>query len=232
VEFLPLDLESLASARRCAELFLARGLPLHLLVNNAGLSDSGLTGDGFERQFQVNYLGHFLLTVLLLDRLRASAPARIIMVGSQVYMLSGGVDAAAVRRKCTWGLGIFGYGASKLAMVWGMQELKRRLEGTGVVVHTVHPGGVWTDIYAPWAPPLQWLIRMVSVTPEAAVDTILNPALLPEHGTPEASGRYFQELAVYPINATGSDLARARAFWDQCEVWAGLAPAVAPKETS
>ena len=74
VEALALDLGDFASVRRCAQTFLARGLPLHLLVNNAGLAGSGgLTTSGFELAFGVNHMGHFLLTQLLLERIQASA---------------------------------------------------------------------------------------------------------------------------------------------------------------
>src|SRR5688572_26457449 len=79
VELLALDLASLAGVRRAAASFLQRGLPLHLLINNAGVAGHrGTTAEGFELTFGVNHLGHFLLTNLLLDRLRASAPARVI----------------------------------------------------------------------------------------------------------------------------------------------------------
>ena len=229
IEFLALDLASLASARQCAEQFLAKGLPLHLLINNAGLSVSGLTEDGFERQFQVNYLGHFLMTSMLLDRIKASAPARIINVGSRMYEMASTVDYEAARRECGWGRTGLGYAASKLAMVWHMQELKRRLEGTGVVVHTVHPGGVITDIYNTWPVLLQWLIRLVGITPEAAVDSVLNPALLPQWA--EKSGEYFDERNPRALTRAGLNLEAAANLWAQSEVWTGLAPA-APAGTA
>src|SRR5689334_18813185 len=79
-EFLALELGDFASVRRCAEAFLARGLPLHLLVNNAGLAGhKGLSASGFELTFGVCHMGHFLLTSLLLPTLQASAPARIVV---------------------------------------------------------------------------------------------------------------------------------------------------------
>src|SRR5690554_2144421 len=81
IEFLPLDLASLESVRACAAAFLARELPLHVLINNAGLGGAtGVSTEGFEMHFGVNYLGHFLLTLLLAERLKASAPARVINV--------------------------------------------------------------------------------------------------------------------------------------------------------
>jgi len=98
VTFLPLDLADLGSVRRCAARFLALGQPLHVLINNAGVGGQrGLTADGFELAFGVNHLGHFALTAALLDRLAASAPARVVTVASDAHYQAKGVDFAAVR---------------------------------------------------------------------------------------------------------------------------------------
>ena len=88
VNLLPLDLGDLASVRQCAQAFLARGLPLHLLINNAGVAGAkGITASGFELGFGTNHIGHFLLTQLLLPCLKASAPARIVTVASRMPRL-------------------------------------------------------------------------------------------------------------------------------------------------
>ena len=96
VHLLDLDLASLASVRDAATAYLAGGSPLHVLINNAGvcLSKRQVTEDGFEATFQVNHLGHFLLTRLLQERLVKSAPARIINLASKAYSLAGrcGID--------------------------------------------------------------------------------------------------------------------------------------------
>ena len=87
------------SVRRCAEGFLSKDLPLHLLVNNAGLAGQrGLSKSGFEVAFGVNHVGHFLLTTLLLDRIRRSAPARIVTVASKAHYRATGIDFDAVRK--------------------------------------------------------------------------------------------------------------------------------------
>lgn len=97
-EFLALDLADLASVRRAAEAFLATGEPLHVLLNNAGLAGlQGLTRDGFEVAFGTNHLGHFLLTMLLLPRLRESKPARIVNVASIAHYDAKGIDFDALR---------------------------------------------------------------------------------------------------------------------------------------
>ena len=96
-ELLPLALDDFASIRACAGTFLARGLPLHLLINNAGLAAAhGQTRQGFELAFGVNHLGHFLLTQLLLERIQAAAPARIVTVASKAHYRARGIDWQAV----------------------------------------------------------------------------------------------------------------------------------------
>ena len=230
VEFLPLDLDSLASTRRCAELFLARNLPLHLLVANAGLGLTGVTEDGFERQFQVNYLGHFLLVALLLDRLRTTAsatasqtdPVRIVLVSSSAYALVGDVNYDDTRHAAGWGRSFFRYASSKLAMMWHLTELADRLAGTGVVVLAVNPGPVLTDFQASaqWPSLLTRLFGAFAPTAEAAAKTIVDPAILPEYAA--TSGAYYDQNQLTALNASGSDRERARKLWAQSEIWTGL----------
>ena len=140
-----LDLASLASVRSFAAEFLERYDTLHVLVNNAGLvlSDRRETAEGFEMTFGVNHLGPFLLTDLLLDRLRASAPARIVTVSSDAHRMANGLDFDDLQ--ATTGFrGMSAYARSKLANLWFTTELARRLEGSGVTANAVHPGVVRT----------------------------------------------------------------------------------------
>src|SRR5215469_3311228 len=100
VVLLSLDLADLASVRRCAQEFLARDEPLHVLINNAGVGGQrGLTADGFEMHFGVNHLGHFALTMGLLERLKTSVPcARIVNVSSEVHYSAKGIAFDALRK--------------------------------------------------------------------------------------------------------------------------------------
>ncbi|NJL91248.1 MAG: SDR family NAD(P)-dependent oxidoreductase, partial [Coleofasciculaceae cyanobacterium SM2_1_6] len=87
IEYLPLNLTSLESVRQCVQIFNSRNLPLHILVNNAGIfHHRGTTQEGFELIWGTNYLGHFLLTYLLLEKLQASTPSRIVMVSSDLAL--------------------------------------------------------------------------------------------------------------------------------------------------
>ena len=141
LHYLELDLGSLSSVRRCADAFLVSGEPLHVLINNAGLAGQrGMTDSGFELAFGTNHIGPFLLTDLLLDRLRASAPARIVTVASDAHFSANGIDYEAVRRPTQARTGFPEYAVSKLANVLHSRELSRRLEGTGVTTYSLHPG--------------------------------------------------------------------------------------------
>ncbi len=143
---MPLDLASFASIRAFAADSLQRFERLHVLINNAGLilSQRTETEEGFETTFGVNHLGHFLLTDLLLDRIKASAPARIINVSSRVHRRArNGLDFDDLQAKNSYS-GLRAYNRSKLANIYFTRELARRLQGSGVTVNALHPGAVAT----------------------------------------------------------------------------------------
>ena len=152
VEIMELDLASLASVRRFAEAFLAKYDRLDGLVNNAGvmMTPKGRTEDGFETQFGINYLGHFLLTELLLDTLKASAPSRIVCVSSMAHAgmrgPAGEIDFDDLHFEKREYNATAAYGQSKLANVLHALDLSRRLEGTGVSAFSVHPGWIRSNL--------------------------------------------------------------------------------------
>src|SRR2546422_481847 len=124
--FLSLDLGDVSSVRSCAAAFLATGEPLHGLINNAGLAGQrGLTESGFEVHFGTNYVGPFLLTSLLIDRLRDGAPSRIVNVSSDAHYRARDIDYEAVRTRTKSRTGFSEYAVSKLANVLHAQELAR-----------------------------------------------------------------------------------------------------------
>ena len=181
VWFLALDLADLSSVRAGADSFLARGEPLHVLVNNAGVAGRrGLTRQGFELTFGVNHLGHFALTAALADRLASSGPARVVTVASDAHYSAPGIDFGALRRPARGITGLREYAVSKLCNVLFAQELARRTAGTGVRSYVLHPGVVASDMWrrVPW--PVRPLItrRMLTVADGAA--TSLYCATSPE----------------------------------------------------
>jgi NAD(P)-dependent dehydrogenase (short-subunit alcohol dehydrogenase family) len=219
--FLPLELGDLASVRACAERFLATGEPLHVLINNAGLAgQKGVTADGFEKTFGVNHLGHFLLTELLLERLKASAPSRVVIVASRAHTRVRGVDFDALRRPTASGTGFPEYGVSKLCNVLHARELARRLEGSGVSVFALHPGVVATDVWreVPW--PLRGLAKLFMRSDEEGAAPTLHCAAAP--GIEAESGSYYDELRRREPSRVARDEALAAELWAKSEAWTGL----------
>lgn len=150
-EFVELDMASLASIRSFAASFAARGLPLDILINNAGvmaLPTRELTPDGFERQFGTNHLGHFALTGLLLPQLLAAAAPRVVTVASLAHR-NGKIEfdnLQSERSYIPWDA----YGASKLANILFANTLDRRarLAHSKLISLAVHPGVSTTNIFA------------------------------------------------------------------------------------
>jgi retinol dehydrogenase 12 len=217
VLFLPLDLADLASVRRCAEEFLALGEPLHVLINNAGVAGRrGITADGFELAFGVNHLGHFALTAALLDRLAASAPARVVTVASDAHYQAKGVDFEAVRRRTATVTGLREYAVSKLCNVLFSSELARRTAGLGITTYALHPGVVASDIWrrVPW--PVRPLIKLRMLSPEQGAATSLYCAT--SDAVAAASGRFYDNCReLEPSPAATADLARA--LWEHSQAW-------------
>lgn len=192
LHFLRLDLGDLASVRACAAEFLATGEPLHVLLNNAGLAGSrGRTDSGFELAFGTNHIGHFLLTELLLERLRDSAPARVVTVSSVGHFQAKGIDFDAVRHPTKSVTGFPEYCVSKLANVLFTQELARRLEGTGVTTYALHPGAIASDVWrrVPW--PIRPVMKLFMKSTAEGAATSLYCAASPE--VAGESGQYYDD---------------------------------------
>ncbi len=223
VELLPLDLASLEAVRQSAEDFLARGLPLHVLVNNAGLAgQKGQTRDGFELAFGVNHLGHFLFTRLLEARLKETAAAaggaRIVNVASRAHTrVRGGIDWDALRKPTRTSTGFPEYGVSKLCNVLFSAEHAERLSGTGVTTYALHPGVVASDVWreVPW--PLRSVIKLWMITNEEGANTQLHCATAPERA--HETGLYYDECAPKEPSRLGRDEALRRALWARSEEW-------------
>lgn len=215
-EWLPLELGDPASVRHCASAFLARGLPLHLLVNNAGLAGArGMTPAGFEMMFGVNHMGHFQLTGLLLERLRESAPARVVTVASRAHKRVDGIDWAALRRPTASLTGVREYGVSKLANILFSAELGRRLAGSGVSTFSLHPGVIDTGIWRHTPKMFQALNRFRLAPLEEGARTSLYCALEP--ALAEGSGLYFSDCAAVLPAPPGRDADLAARLWEWSE---------------
>eukprot|EP00076_Gallus_gallus_P007457 XP_003642478.3 dehydrogenase/reductase SDR family member 13 isoform X1 [Gallus gallus] len=228
VLFMPLDLSSLHSVHAFATAFLQQEPHLHLLINNAGVSTGGTTEDGFSLPFQVNHLGHFLLTQLLLQRLQSSAPSRVVIVASSAHC-AGRLRMAELGRPPPGPFAAFqDYCDSKLANVLHARQLAARLQGTGVTAYAVHPGFVNTRLFrhAPLWLQLLWtpLSRFCFRSAAEGARTVLFCAT--QDGLEPFSGCYFADCRPLQPWAQGRDDAAARELWDRSERLLGLQPSL------
>jgi retinol dehydrogenase-12 len=223
VDQLPLNLASLASVRGCALAFLVRDEPLHVLVNNAGVGGGrGLTADGFEMHFGVNHLGHFALTMALLDQLKATGPgSRIVNVSSEVYYDAKGIDWGMLARPTRTFTGMREYAVSKLCNVLFTQELARRLGGDGadVTAYALHPGVVASDIWRRVPQPFRAVMKIPMISTEQGAVTSVYCATSPEVAS--SSGKFYDKCqAVAPSPVATPELARL--LWEHSAEWTGL----------
>ena len=218
-EFLHLDLASLRSVRTAAEGFIERGHRLDCLIANAGIAGHrGTTEEGFELTFGVNHLGHFLLTNLLLPKLKESAPARVVVVSSGAHFRTGrGIDFEAVHRPTRTLTGFHEYCVSKLANVLFAAELARRLEGTGVTTYSLGPGYVASDVWRriPW-PVRPLMLAFMKSTEEGAM-TQLYCATEPDLAA--QSGKYYKSLEQKAPDPYALDESLAAELWDRSARW-------------
>jgi len=219
VVYLPLDLADLGSVRACADAFLATGEPLHVLINNAGVAGRhGLTSDGFELTFGVNHLGHFALTMALLDRLAGSAPARVVCVSSDSHYQAKGIDFTALRRRTRGITGLSAYAVSKLCNVLFAQELARRTADRGITTYALHPGVVASDIWrrVPWPARSLMTARMLTTAQGAA--TSLYCATSPELAG--QSGRFYDNCREREPSPVATEQL-GKILWERSEAWTG-----------
>ncbi len=215
VDPFPADVSSQAEVRRLADAVLAAYPRLDVLVNNAGgfWATRRVTADGLEYTFAVNHLAPFLLTSLLLDRLKASAPARIVTVSSGAHA-SGTIDFDDLQGERRYS-GQRAYSQSKLANVMFTYELARRLDGTGVTATALHPGVVRTGFAAEDPSPVLKaflpLIRVFLKTPEQGAATSIYLASAP--GAEGVTGEYFADSKPKASSRSSYDTTAAARLW-------------------
>lgn len=217
-DFLDLDLADLDSVRTAAKTWLERDEPLHVLVNNAGLAGHrGTTKQGFELTFGVNHLGPFLLTELLLPRLRESKPARIVNVSSRSHYRAPrvGVPFAELRRSTPSTTGVTEYSVSKLCNVLFTKELARGRAGEGITSVSLHPGVVATEIWRRLPFPLRQISNLFMKSPEDGAATTLHCVTSPDI----VDGAYYDSCKEKRASKLAHDEALAKELWTRSEAW-------------
>jgi len=224
VDLLLADLSIQAQVRRLAQEFEERYPRLDVLVNNAGGSymKRRVTAEGIELTWALNYLCPFLLTNLLLDTLKASAPSRIINVLSDI-LRSASIDFDDLQAEKKYST-MRSYGQSKLALLITTYEWARRLEGTQVTVNALHPGFVATEIFAKSggvARLVAPLIKLMAMSPEEGAETSFYLASSPE--VAGVSGEYFHKKQAVSPAPVAYDAEVARRLWEISAEMTGFA---------
>jgi NAD(P)-dependent dehydrogenase (short-subunit alcohol dehydrogenase family) len=223
VEVLCADLASQADIKRLAAEFDARHDRLDVLVNNAGaiFPTRKLTVDGIEQTFALNHLAYFMLTCLLRDKLKASAPARIINVSSAAHG-SGRIDLDDLGGERSYGL-MRAYAQSKLANVLFTYELARRLAGTGVTSNCLHPGVVSTGFGRAEEGWFKLVVRLVTpfmMNEDKGAETSIYLASSPE--VEGVTGAYFVRRKRRRSSKLSYDAELARRLWEASEKMTGV----------
>lgn len=223
LDLLIADMSSQASVRALAARILEKYSRIDVLINNAGTAivKRALSVDGIEMTVAGNHLGAFLLTLLLLDRLKASAPSRIINVSSEAQRRArlDMDDIQFERRKYS---GIAAYGQSKVLMNACTFELARRLEGTGVTANCLHPGVVATNIWG--AAPLVFKLIIAVVKPfmlNSEKGAVVSLYLATSPDVAKVTGEYFEKSKPAPPNPIERDPRVAAEIWQWSEKMTG-----------
>ncbi|KAJ8280935.1 hypothetical protein GJAV_G00061210 [Gymnothorax javanicus] len=229
VLYMQLDLASQKSVRSFAEAFLKTEPRLDLLINNAGVFGPGRTEEGLDLAFGVNHLGHFLLTVLLLERLKMAEGSRVVTVAALLHRF-GTLDFPALCARqesdppqSSWAH-IQSYCNSKLCNVLFTRELANQLVGTGVTCYCLHPGVIYTELCRSAPLWLRLLLlpvgKLLLQDVESGSQTTLHCAL--QEGLECYSGRYFSDCSVREVSAKARDDAVARKLWEVSETLCAL----------
>jgi NAD(P)-dependent dehydrogenase (short-subunit alcohol dehydrogenase family) len=226
IDLLIADLSSQAEIRSLANTVRERYSVLHGLINNAGvvMTERVNSVDGIEMTLATNHLGPFLLTHLLLDVLKSSAPSRIVNVSSAVHKW-GSIDLQDLqfeKRKYQF---MRAYAQSKLLMNLATFELARRLENTGVTVNCLHPGAVNTHLGSYNAKTaimkaVDKMIKFFMTSPQKAARTPIYLAVSPE--IIGLTGKYFVKCRSVPASAASYDLEMAKQVWEISNKLVGL----------
>ncbi|KKN33150.1 hypothetical protein LCGC14_0806730 [marine sediment metagenome] len=221
VEVFLCDLSSQEDIRKFVSEFKGKYQTLHVLINNAGvmISKRIISDEGLEMNFAVNHLAPFLLTNLLLDILKKSAPSRIINVSSGLHK-RGKIDFEDLQNENKKTALFKMYGDSKLALMLWSYELSRRLEGTNVTINTVHPGVVNSNLGRHQSKFSQGFGKLFFKKPEKGAETSIYLASSPE--VEGITGKYFVKKVPRQSSKESYNEEYAKRIWDISAKMTGL----------
>lgn len=225
VDYVSIDLSSQKSVRQAAEELKAKCLKIDVLINNAGcyVSDLQLNEDGLEMQFATNHLGHFLLTNLILENVKAAVKARIINLASIAHKSTRELNLDDINYEKEEYGGWKSYSRSKYCNILFTNELAKRLKKDGITVNSVHPGGVRTEIAeknANWFTKLGWIVmKPFMVTVEEGAKTSIHLASSPE--VEGETGGYWVKSKKFFSNRPSQEEANWKALWKKSEELVG-----------
>ena len=221
LQWLHLDVSDLGSVRRAAESFLATRQPIDVLVNNAGIAGTRrLSPEGYDITYATNHIGPFLLTNLLLPRLREAPQGRVVNVASNAHFMAKEMDWSGLEHRTVPKRSAFkDYAMTKLMNVLHAKELARRLAGTRVTTYALHPGAVASNIWRSIPQPIQWVMKWFMLSNEEGAKTPLYCATAPQLST--ASGRYYHKEREAKTSALAENGALARELWTKTEAITG-----------
>lgn len=215
VEMMVCDLASFASIRSFCDAFKKKHDHLHVLINNAGIWElkRNLSQDGIELTLAVNHLAPFLMTNLLLDTIKANAPARVINVSSGLHFY-GNVKFDDLEGEKSFN-GSRAYCHSKLMNVLFTKELARKLQGSGVTVNSMHPGVVATSLSRNFHPVWRGMTKLFFISPQKGAETLIYLATSPE--VEGLTGKYFYKKRAAKYSKKADDDAVASRLWQVSE---------------
>ncbi len=222
ISFLHLDVADFSSVRRAAAQVLSESQGLDVLVNNAGVAvTSGVSPDGFDLTYATNHLGPFLLTNLLLPRIREAPHGRIVNVSSKAHLSVRRINWSGLERSTTPTTGGLGdYAQSKLMNVIHAKELALRLAGTSVRTSSLHPGVVASNVWRAAPRPMQWFFKLFMLSNAEGAATPLYCATAPELN--DVSGRYYDKSREARCNPLADDPANGTKLWASSEAATAL----------
>ena len=212
IDIMECDLASFDSIRKFAKAFLIKYQELHILINNAGVWElkAQKSADGIELTFAVNYLAPFLLTNLLLDLMKRSAPVRIINVSSEAHRI-GTINFTNLEGERRWN-SLRAYSQSKLANILFSRTLSKMLDGDKITVNSLHPGMVATKLFQKFPKILVDIASLIMISPENGAQTAIYLATSAE--VLKITGKYFIKKRIKKPAPKAANNQAAEKLWE------------------